>query len=281
MSEYDDAMRLEATDHPAVRRGGFTPEWMIGNAVNGGVVMAAGLSALGQHLAADPAETTQHVDPVVISAYFMTASVPGTFSATTEVMRTGRRLSTGQVSIAQDVDGQPVERMRAIASFGNLVDVETSRQSQPPDLPPPDQCLSADQAPPDFLTHSRFLERVDLRLDPATAGWAMGKPSMRGEMRGWLRLRDQREPDTTLLVLALDAFPPVAFDLGLFGWTPTLEFTGHVRRRPEPGWLRIATSTENVGGGMLEEDAHIWDSGGNLVAQARQLCGVRPLRATP
>jgi acyl-CoA thioesterase len=169
--------------------------------------------------------------------------------------------------------------MRAIASFGNLDDVDTQRQATPPDLPAPERCLSSDDAPPDFLKHSRFLERVDIRLDPATAGWAMGKPSMRGEMRGWLRLRDGREPDTTMLALALDAFPPVAFDLGLYGWTPTLEFTGHIRRRPEPGWLRVALSTDNLGGGLMEEDARIWDSSGALVAQSRQLCSVRPAGA--
>ena len=253
---------------------------MIGNAVNGGLVMAIGLTALGQHLAADEAETTPHQDPVVLSAYFMTASQPGPFTATTEVMRCGRMLSTGQITIHQTgEDGAPVERMRAIGSFGNLDSVETLKQASPPDLPPPEQCLSAEQAPPDFLRTSKFLDRVDLRLDPATAGWAMGKPSGLGVMRGWLRLKDAREPDTTMLMMALDALPPVAFDLGLFGWTPTLEFTGHVRRRPEPGWLRVALSSENLGGGMMEEDAMIWDSAGNLVAQSRQLCGVRPPRA--
>jgi acyl-CoA thioesterase len=253
---------------------------MIGNAVNGGLVMAIGLTALGQHLAADEAETTPHQDPVVLSAYFMTASQPGPFTARTEVMRCGRMLSTGQITIHQTgEDGASVERMRAIGSFGNLDSVETLKQASPPDLPPPEQCLSAEQAPPDFLKTSKFLDRVDLRLDPATAGWAMGKPSGLGVMRGWLRLKDAREPDTTMLMMALDALPPVAFDLGLFGWTPTLEFTGHVRRRPEPGWLRVALSSENLGGGMMEEDAMIWDSAGNLVAQSRQLCGVRPPRA--
>ena len=109
----------------------------------------------------------------------------------------------------------------------------------------------------------------------------MGKPSMRGLIQGWLRLRDGREPDTTMLALALDAFPPVAFDLGLYGWTPTLEFTGHIRRRPEPGWLRVALSTGNLGGGLMEEDAQIWDSSGNLVAQSRQLCSVRGPSGVP
>ena len=78
-----------------------------------------------------------------------------------------------------------------------------------------------------------------------------------------------------MLMMALDALPPVAFDLGMLGWTPTLEFTGHIRRRPAPGWLLVSLVSENVGGGLMEEDAKIWDSAGHLVAQSRQLCGYR------
>ena len=65
-----------------------------------------------------------------------------------------------------------------------------------------------------------MLDRLDLRLDPATAGWAAGRPSGLGQIRGWLRLADGREPDPLMLLLAADALPPVAFDLGLSGWTP-------------------------------------------------------------
>ena len=61
MSEYDEAIRLEPGDTPAIRHGAFSESWMIGNAVNGGVVMAAGLTALRQHLSHDPAEKTRHV----------------------------------------------------------------------------------------------------------------------------------------------------------------------------------------------------------------------------
>lgn len=282
VTEYDEAIRLDPGTGPAERLGTFGEGWMIGNAVNGGLVMAAGLTALGQHLAADTRETTRHRDPVILSAYFLTASVPGPFTATTEVIRTGRKLSTGQLRITQPGEGgQPIERVRAIGSFGDLEAVEMVRQSAPPGLPPVDQCVSADDAPPDFLRSSTFLERVDLRLDPATAGWSRGRPAMHGVMRGWFRLKDGREPDTTMLMLALDGLPPVAFDLAMFGWTPTLEFTGHIRRRPNPGWLLVELSSENLGGDMMEEDAKIWDSGGNLVAQSRQLCGVRPGRDKP
>ena len=176
-------------------------------------------------------------------------------------------------------DGVPVERMRALASFGDLdASAEVVRTVAAPDMPPPEECLSARDAPPTFLSAASLLERLDLQIDPATAGWAAGHPSGAGSMRGWLRMRDGREPDPVMLLFALDALPPVAFDLGILGWAPTLEFTGHIRRRPAPGWLRVALSSENVTAGLMEEDAVVWDSEGRFVAQSRQLCGIRTPR---
>jgi hypothetical protein len=84
-------------------------------------------------------------------------------------------------------------------------------------------------------------------------------------------MADGREPDPLMLLLAVDTLPPVSFDLGLPGWAPTLELTAHVRARPAPGWLRVRVSTRNLAGGLLEEDAEVWDSRDRLVAQSRQL----------
>jgi hypothetical protein len=166
-----------------------------------------------------------------------------------------------------------VEWVRVLATYGDLDSVahEVRTSAVPPDLPPPDRCVRAAEAPPSFLRHAAMLDRLDLRLDPATSGWVAGQPSGLGQIRGWLRLADGREPDPLMLLLACDALPPVAFDLGLSGWTPTLELTVHVRARPAPGWLRIGLTTRNLAGGFLEEDAEVWDSGGRLVAQSRQL----------
>jgi hypothetical protein len=83
-------------------------------------------------------------------------------------------------------------------------------------------------------------------------------------------MKDPREPDPLLLLLAVDALPPVTFDLGLPGWAPTLELTAHVRASPAPGWLRVRHATRNLAGGLLEEDAEVWDAAGRLVAQSRQ-----------
>jgi hypothetical protein len=183
-------------------------------------------------------------------------------------------MATGQASLHQhDADGSPVERVRALATYGDLDafvdDVRTT--AVPPDLPAPERCVGADMAPPGSTGDLPFLHRFDLRLDPDSVGWALGEPSHRGVIQGWLRMVDGREPDPLMLLLAVDALPPVTFDLGLSGWTPTLELTAHVRARPAPGWLRVRVSTRNLAGGLLEEDAEVWDSRDRLVAQSRQL----------
>ena len=90
-------------------------------------------------------------------------------------------------------------------------------------------------------------------------------------MRAWFELADGRAADPLSILLAVDALPPTAFDLGLIGWAPTVELTTHIRRRPAPGPLRVAITTRNLAGGFLEEDAEVWDAAGHLVAQSRQL----------
>jgi hypothetical protein len=126
-------------------------------------------------------------------------------------------------------------------------------------------------APAALRGSASLLDRLDLRLDPACAGWAVGRPSGRGFLQGWLRLADGRQPDPLMLLLAVDALPPVTFDLGLPGWAPTLELTAHVRAVPAPGWLKVVHRTRNFAGGLMEEDAEVWDEAGRLVAQSRQL----------
>ena len=278
-SELDRALALTETDVEGTQLADLDAGWLIGNAVNGGLMLALAGAALRQRLSVGGG----HPDPFAISAYYLSPSVPGPATVRTQALRRGRSVSTGEVSILQtDADGREIERLRALATYGNLDEVagDVQTSATPPDMPGPDECIPADQAPPDFLKHAALLQRLDLRLDPSTAGWAVGKPSGRGLIRGWLRLPDGREPDPIMLLLAVDALPPVAFDLGLAGWTPTLELTVHVRAKPAPGWLQIALSTRNYAGGFMEEDAEVWDSTGRLVAQSRQLARVtQPAKA--
>ncbi|MFG3048291.1 thioesterase family protein [Streptomyces sp. NPDC048241] len=244
--------------------------WTIITAVNGGYLLAV----LGRALA----DTLPHPDPFTVSAHYLTASQPGPAVIRTETVRTGRTLSTGQASLFQyDAEGNEVERIRVLASYGDLAalpdDVRTT--ATPPAIPPLERCLGPEDGPAPVDGSSAITERLMLKLDPATVGWAVGAPSGKGEMRAWFGLADGRDADPLSLLLAVDALPPTAFEIGLTGWVPTVELTVHVRHRPAPGPLRVSITTRNLAGGFLEEDAEVWDSEDRLVAQSRQLARVR------
>lgn len=277
VTEFDREIAVTGrADQPGVYDAELGQGWRIGGGVNGGLLLALAGHALRRELGRESADGIPgHPDPLAISAYYLSPGVPGPTELRTQVVRRGRGVSTGQVSVLQR-DGEGVdlaERVRVLATYGDLasLDADASTSAVPPELPDPDVCVSAAQAPPQFLKHASLLDRLDLRLDPATTGWAVGKPSGNGVIRGWLRLADGREPDPLMLLLAVDALPPVAFELGLPGWTPTLELTAHVRCRPAPGWLRVNLTSRTLSGGYLEEDAEVWDSAGRLVALSRQL----------
>ncbi|MDK0522398.1 thioesterase family protein [Streptomyces sp. ML-6] len=240
--------------------------WTIIHAVNGGYLLAMLGRALGEAL--------PHPDPFSVSAHYLTASVPGPAVIRTQTVRTGRTLSTGQASLFQYAeDGSEVERIRVLATYGDLdaLTDEVRTSAKPPAIPPLEHCLGASDGPAPIPGSSAITERIDIRLDPATVGWAVGAPSGKGEMRGWFGLADGRDADPLSLLLTVDALPPTAFELGLQGWTPTIELTTHVRCRPAPGPLRVSITTRNLAGGFLEEDADVWDSADRLVAQSRQL----------
>ena len=269
---FDHALALRSGSRPGQRYAGFDDLWRIGNGVHGGLLLALGAAALRAEL------DGRHPDPVAFSAVFPTASVPGDVTLESDVLRAGASLSQAQVRLLQPAadGGDLAERMRAVALFGDL-----GKRAEPvlktaaaPAIPAPDECVGSDGAI-DFLAHSTLLDRMEIRLTPQTAGWAAGQPSGAGVLHGWVRFSDGREPDVLAVLWALDAMPPVAFDLGLYGWTPTLEFSAHLRAHPAPGWLQVELTTQTVVGGLMEEDARIWDSTGRLVGQSRQMCGWR------
>ncbi|MGW2702422.1 thioesterase family protein [Streptomyces sp. NPDC001340] len=268
-SEFDRDTAVTRRE-PGVYDIDLSAGWTIINAVNGGYLLAV----LGRALA----DALPHPDPFTISAHYLTASQPGPAVIRTEPVRTGRTLSTGQASLFQyDEEGNEVERIRVLASYGDLAalpdDVRTT--ATPPAIPPLDQCFGPDDSPAPIPGSSAITDRLMLKLDPATLGWALGAPSGKGEMRAWFGLADGRNADPLSLLLAVDALPPTAFEIGIKGWVPTVELTVHVRHRPAPGPLRVSITTRNLAGGFLEEDAEVWDSEDRLVAQSRQLARAR------
>ena len=287
MSEFDDALAIRWADanadevHQADRPAPpsrpigavtLTQGWLIGGAINGGILMAIATRALVDVLDA----AGGHLDPLAWSTYFVSAAEPGEARVEVEIIRSGRTVSTGQVTLLQERDGHWVERLRLLAPLGALASMAepVRRAPERPAMPDPEHCPRAERTS-EFAKPIRLLDRVDIRIDPSSAGFAVGAPSGRGVLRAWLRFADGRPVDLAALPFVVDAFPPVAFDLGLLGWAPTLELTGELWGVPAPGWLQVELTTAIVAGSLLEEDATVWDSTGRVVARSRQLAGVR------
>jgi acyl-CoA thioesterase len=278
MAEFDEALAVTwdavapaVAGGSGVARGHLGEGWLIGHAINGGVLMALATSTASEVLAA-----VGHTDPLTWSAHFLSAAVPGPVEVHVEVLRVGRSASTASVRVVQPGEAGPLERVRVTGTFGTLDRADpVHRAPEPPELPEPDACVPATRGSSPVAEAIVMLDRLDVRVDPSTIGFAVGRPSRRGVIRAWLRMRDGREPDAALLPYAVDALMPVSFDLGVPGWAPTIELTGQLLGRPAPGWLRAELTTDTVVGDLLVEDASVWDSSGRLVARSRQLAGVR------
>ncbi len=236
--------------------------WRVGGGLNGGYLLSVLGGALRHSLPDTP-------DPLTITAHYLAASAHGPATVRVERDRIGGSVATARAVLSQG----ETDCVTALATYGRLADlpgdVETTAEEI--DLPPREQCLGTDLAPADFKATAPFVDRFELLLDPACAGWAVGAPSNRGLLQGWFRLAGDRQPDALSLLMVVDALPPVSFDLGRPGWAPTLSLTAHIRAAPSPGWLKVRHATRNVAGGMFEEDCEVWDAAGRLVAQSRQL----------
>ncbi|WP_377640192.1 thioesterase family protein [Oryzobacter terrae] len=281
MTELDDALALtwEGGDRPAppavgavvVGRGALTEGWLIGHAVNGGLLMA-----LAAHAASEVLDGAGHAAPLTWGSHFLSAAVVGPVEVHVEPLRLGRSVSTVSVRVLQDAGSAAVERVRFVGTFGDVGRTEPVRRAPaPPSMPPPDECLPARRDASPVAQGIVMLDRLDVRVDPATAGFAVGRPTRRGVIRAWLRMADGREPDVAMLPYAVDALMPVSFDLGVPGWAPTLELTGQVLGTPSAGWLAVELTTDTVVGDLVVEDACVWDASGRLVARSRQLASVR------
>ncbi|WP_309133316.1 thioesterase family protein [Brevibacterium sp.] len=260
-SEFHTSTALERTSEHS-----FTAHlgagWKVAGAVNGGYLLGVLGRALRESSPTAP-------DPLVVSAHYLGPSDAGSVEVTTRRIRQGRSSATLAAELVQN-ESPAISALATMGTIASLPD-DVATTATPPELPEPRECVNVTEAGGDFIASAPLISRYDMLLDPATTGFAVGKPSGRGLLQGWLRWADGADPDVLSLLAFLDAFPPVMFDLGRFGWSPTMELTAHVRAVPAPGWVRVKVETRNIAGGMFEEDCELWDSAGRLVAQSRQL----------
>ncbi|SDX72455.1 Acyl-CoA thioesterase [Modestobacter sp. DSM 44400] len=262
LSDFDAATAVSRGEG-----GGLTavldPGWDVGSGVlNGGYLLSVAARAAVLE--------SPHPHPVALSASYLRVTGPGRTTLTVTPGPAGRTLAHAQVTLG-DPAGPTLAVQATTATLGEDAPVFSSPM---PEVPPVERCLPAD-AGADLAGHPvpvvGLRERVETRLDPATAGWAAGQPLGEPVMRAWVRLTGGREPDPLALVLFADVLPPTSWAIGQYGWAPTVQLQVLIRALPAPGWCLVEARASEVAGGWLDEDYRIWDCTGRLVAQSRQL----------
>ena len=241
------------------------PEWTIAAKPNGGYLMAM-MGRAASCVVAQP-------DVIAASATYLYPPDPGPVELRTSVLRAGRSASQVRVTLVQG----GADCVEAIYTVGTL-DPHSAPYwagGVPAHGPRPfDACVRIPAVGPTGL-HIPIMDQVDLRVDPDDLGFARGRPSGRGELRGWLALPERAAFDPLSLLYAVDAFPPATFEVQTTGWVPTLELTVYVRAQPAPGPVRVRQKAQLIEGQRVDEICYIWDGTGRLVAHGTQLAGIR------
>lgn len=254
--EFDDATAVAADGSVAL-----PDRWTMGPGfAHGGYLMSVALAAA--------MEDASHPDPVTMSAHFVRPGKVGPAEVETTVIKAGRSLSTIRADLHQDDE----VCVATLTTFGDLSAAsDIGHQSmEPPKLPPPDRCVAADPAKVPSIP--RMVGNLDLRLTPESTGWASGHPHGRATMEGWVSFRDGRPIDTLSLPMFADALPQPVLNVGVVAlWTPTIELTVHVRRRPTTQRLGVSFRTQLLAGTYFESSGTLWNDDGTLVAMSRQI----------
>ncbi len=233
------------------------PSWWVTTGPNGGYLAAIVVRALEARF--DTGDRPLRS----LTVHYMRAPEPGPAEVEVLPEREGRNVTFVRVHMSQD--GRAFATALAVLARpaeGFEMDAAVAPEVVAPDSIEP--LALSDEAPP-FAGHFEF--RPALRPDEGEA--------LTG---GWLRLLEDRELDAALVAALCDSWFPAIFAVAHRPMAvPTLELTVHLRRPlPRPGdWVLGRYVTRTASEGLLEEDAELFDTGGNLLAQSRQLALAR------
>lgn len=258
-----------ATAVVSVGGGVFTAQvsadWTLRGKPNGGYLVA---------MMARAASTGREPECVTaVSAHFLGAPDPGPVSISVELLREGRSGSQLRLRLMQT--GRCC--VEALATTGWLrpsAEPYWSARVAEPTLTSRENCVRVAPVMPDGGP-ALLMGQVDLRLDPAVAGFLSGLPSGDGEIFGWLSLPGEEPFDPISLMFAVDACPPATFNVQVTSWVPTVELTAYVRALPAPGPVRVLQRAQLIEDQRVDETCQVRDSIGRVVAQATQLAAIR------
>jgi Thioesterase-like superfamily len=241
--------------------GDLNEHWTIGPKIHGGVMLA--LCAKAARVAIG-----ETAEPVVVSANFLRAPDPGPVVLEATIRKRGRTVSLvdvdllqgGRVAVRAAVTLGAPEHDTAPLLVANPVPGLMS-QEPPPDIAP----IEPGHALADV---NHLAAGCDIRPDLSRLrpGADEGAP----RTRIWVRPRGEA-PDLLFALLCGDISAPVTFAVGLRGWAPTVQLTAYLRSRPADGWLRVLSTTTQIGQDWFDQDYVVVDCEDRVVAQSRQL----------
>jgi hypothetical protein len=238
--------------------GTVSDHWSVNGNPNGGYLMAMIADAMLRQ--SDKKETP------IVTANYLARCVPGSVEIKISEMARSRQFTRFEASLFQKGE----EKIRALGTFASGNDVCNVHRYEctAPDLAPAEECIPMPQLPKYTL-----FQNLELRLDPACAGWMTGgKLADVSLNKGYFRFRDGRPLDLFSLFLIIDSMPPAAMATqGVTAWVPTIELSVNVRNLPKTNRLKCSLRTRFITCGLLEADGEVWDEEGNLAAISRQI----------
>jgi acyl-CoA thioesterase FadM len=208
--------------------------------------------------------------PASASIHYLRASRVGLATVSARLVRSGRTTSVFHLDIHQENGGTLVTALFTMVE--QTAQVPDSQHHDAPLSPPP----TSDGVRPLYEGPSpAYLEQWEFKPVRGHLPFSspMDTPVGPLECAGWIRLREHRSVDATLLAAMADAWPPVIFGV-LEGPTlvPTLSFN-LVWRAPSSRtrWCFIVLRTEELSGGLVDETVEIRAEDGTLLLQGRQL----------
>lgn len=255
---FDEDTALRRTGEGSFE-GTIADGWQTPRGPLGGYVMAIMLRALALAVA-DPRRP-----PRSATMHFLRVPEPGPVELEATVERAGRSLTT--VSGRMSQHGSTIGL--ALAAYSAAWEGPLLEDAPMPDVAPPDpreapqRTLRGD--PPPFLGRLVMQHRLG---EPPFSG------AERGEVGGWLGLREPRELDALTVAVLADAWFPAPWPrLARLAPAPTIELTIHFRAPlPLDGGLLLGRFRNRlVRDGFFDEDGELWAEDGTLVAQSRQL----------
>jgi hypothetical protein len=261
-SLFTDAMALRPLGDGAYA-GELNKIWTIGPKLHGGAMVA--LCAAAARQAAGGA-----IEPISVSANYLSAPNPGEMRLETFVRKQGRRITVVDVEL---IGGDRVA-VHAVVTLG-----EPEHLAPPLLSSNPVASLMSPEPPPDaepigpghpMFGTVNYWEGVDVRPLMSTVP---DEPSQDGRppvIQLWARPRGIA-PDILFALMCGDVSMPVAFAVGRRGWAPTVQLTAYLRGLPADGWLRVMATTTQIGRDWFDEDHLVVDIRGRLIVQTRQL----------